>query len=423
MSKPTIPHGDMMISAEHRSWVEASLNQLAEIDIPNDLAESLDLDDENFWSPEYSWARPYKVRNRALIVPVRGVLLHSFPYSFGGWATGYDYIVAAVRRGANDPNVDRIVLHVNSPGGLVAGCFNAVDEIFNSRGAKPILAVADEAALSGAYAIASAADEIIVARTGQVGSIGVVTAYVEMSRMLDEAGVTVNLIYAGDRKVDGHPTIPMSDEARTRIQTRVNNSYEIFVSTVARNRGLEEDAVRATEADFFTSQEAVEKGLADSVGSLGTVSANAEFSPDQEEDSMSNDNTAVDQAAHQAAVADATTSGRNAGAQAERARVSAILDSEEAKTRPAAARQVALHTDWGVEAAATFLAGMPEESKVKTETQAPAPKATGSGFAQAMTDTGNPELGADSGQASGTAEMSDADVAESIFTSAGHKAR
>lgn len=421
MPKPTLPHGDMMICAEHRTWVETSLNQLADTDLPEALLESAGPTEENFWSPEYAWARPYRVQDRALIVPVKGVLLHSFPYSFGGFATGYDYIEAAVRRGAADPDVDRIILHVNSPGGLVAGCFDAVDAIYEARGSKPIISVADENALSAAYAIASAADEIVVPRTGSVGSVGVITAYTDMSRALENAGITVNLVFAGDRKADAHPSQPLSDEARARIQERVNNSYEIFVSTVARNRGLEERAVRDTEADFFTAQEAVQNGLADRVGSLGTLSANAENSPEQEDDTMSdsNDTPAVAQAAHEAAVQAATDAGLAEGARAERTRIATIMDSDEAKARPAAARQVALHSDMSAEAAATFLAGLPEEPKA--EGRAAAPKAGASAFEQAMAGTQNPNLGADGGQVTGDDETDD-DVVSGIFASAGYRA-
>lgn len=425
MSKPTLPHGDLMVPAEHRSWVETSLNQLARMEIPDDLAQSVDRDDEDFWSPEYSWARPYRVREGDLIIPVQGVLLHNFPYAFGSFATGYDYIVAAARRGAHDPNVNRVILHVNSPGGLVSGCFDATDELFGLRGEKPIIALADETALSAAYAIASAADEIVAARTGQVGSIGVMTSYVEMSQALENAGIKVNLIYAGDRKADGHPSQPLSDEARDRIQTRVNRSYDIFVSTVARNRGLSEEAVRATEADFYTSQEAVQNGLADRVGTLGNLSADAENSPETEDDTMSKEDTpAVDKAAHDAAVAKAAEDGRAQGVSAERERIAAILDSDEAKARPAAARMLAFDTDKEPDAAKASLAKLPEEVNQS------GPAETGEGQSQArgastfenqMATTPNPNLAATDTK-DGQDEATDADVADAIFTSAGYQA-
>lgn len=419
MSKPAIPHGDLLVAPEHRSWVEASLSEVAELEIPEDLAQSVDLDDEDFWAPEYGWARPYRVRNGDLFVPVKGILLHDFPYAFGSFATGYDYIRAAVRRGSADPAVERIILHINSPGGLVSGCFDAADEIYEARGTKPIIAVADEHAYSAGYAIASAADEIVVARTGGVGSVGVIAAYVEFSRMLEDSGVTYNLIFAGDRKADGHPAIPLSDEARARAQSRIDSHYEIFVATVSRNRGLGEDAVRATEADAFTAREAVENGLADSVGNLGTLSAEAENLNDQEDDTMSKENSAVDQAAHEAAVSEATAAGRTEGALAERERIAAILDSDEAAARPAAARMLAFDTDKDPESAKASLAKLPEEG---ASNAAPA-QATPSQFEQQMNASGGPGVGAGEAEGgSGEEELSDSDVVTGIFASAGYKA-
>lgn len=424
-----LPNGDLMIHAEQRSWVETSLTALASFEPPKEAA-SVEADDESFWGPEYAFARPYRVRDGDLIIPVQGVLMHGFPWQFGKWATGYDYIVAAVKRGVSDPDVKRVVLHVNSPGGVVSGAFDASDAIFNMRGEKPIIAVADEHAYSAGYAIASAADEIVVARTGGVGSVGVIAAHIETSKLAERAGVTVTLIYAGDRKADGHPSQPLSDEARKRMQDRVNNSYQIFVSTVARNRGLDEASVRDTEADSFGSREAVENGLADRVGNLGSLSANAENSLEQEDDTMSKDTTAVDQAAHTAAVDAARTEGLEAGkaegmalgATAERERIQTIMDSDEAKSRPAAARQVAMHTDMSAEAAASFLAGLPEEAKAAPKETASAPKG-GNAFENAMNATGNPNLGAGVGDNANDEAKGPQAVADSIFASAGFPAQ
>src|SRR5262245_36581203 len=95
----------------------------------------------DFWPTPGSWmamVRPYKVQSGTLYVPIKGVLLHDFPYAFGSWATGYEYIWEAVKRGMDDSDVKRVAFIVDSPGGEVAGNFDLNDYIFSQRGKKPM---------------------------------------------------------------------------------------------------------------------------------------------------------------------------------------------------------------------------------------------------------------------------------------------
>ena len=398
MTEFTLPHGDLLIASDQRDWVEGLLSSMAEPSFVEDFNKKVNIEEANansgFWTElgRYSEIiRPYRVKNGVLTIPVKGMLMKGFPYQARGYATGYEYILEAVKRGVEDEDVAAIHLDVNAPGGTVAGCFDCVDSIFAMRGTKPITAYANESAYSAAYAIASAADDIVVARTGGVGSIGVMAAHMEVSKGLEQRGVTVTLIYAGDKKADGHSAIPLSDRAKADMQARADALHDIFVSTVARNRGLDEQAVRNTEAASFMAPLAVENGLADAVGPLGSPSASADHSNDDEEEEMSKDNQSVALADHEQAVANATAAGtetgKAAGATAERERINAILGSEEAKTRPAAANHVALNSDMSVEAAASFLKGLPEEKG-----EAPAePKK--SSFENAMETGQHPNVG------------------------------
>lgn len=402
MSEIVIPSGDLLVAADQQGWLENALNAFTASGFSERVAESKAgvRDEDDFWDPMLSWARPYSVRNGVLTIPVQGVLVNKFPYAFGGWITGYEYIEAAVQRGIADSNVREIVLDINSPGGLVSGCFDCADMIYAARGAKPINAVANEHAYSAAYAIASAADKIAVARTGGVGSIGVIVAHMEMSGALERMGYKITLIHAGARKADGHPAIPLSDEARAGMQRRVDHSYSIFVSTVARNRGLDEATVRGTEADIFLAHEAVENGLADAVGSLGSLSAYADPLHEDEDEEMSKDNTsAVAQAATDEALAAARAEGveagkaegLTAGATAERARINAIITSDEGKARPKAALHVALTTALSAEEAVAVLAGIGDEKDEGA--------ATGkSSFEAAMENGQHPNISAEAGE-------------------------
>ena len=167
------------------------------------------------------------------IVPVHGLLTHGRAF---GWSdeTSYDSIRRSLAAAVADTAVRAVVLHINSPGGDVAGCFDLADAIYDMRGEKPIWAILDERAYSAAYALASSADRIIVPRTGGTGSIGVLAMHADLSGALDMAGVKITAIKFGARKDDGSPTRPLRGPALERAQADVDNLGELFVNLVGR---------------------------------------------------------------------------------------------------------------------------------------------------------------------------------------------
>lgn len=374
--------------------------ELAEIafsaNTQNESASVEDGDDE-FWNDEFlSRYRPYKVTGEGiLLVPVSGVLVNKFPFQVGSWITGYEYIEAAVRRGVKDQNVKGIALIVDSPGGMVSGNFELADLIYSLRDEKPIRAFAYDHAYSAAYSLASSAEKVSMTRSGGVGSIGVVTMHVNQEKFLDKLGIEVTFIYAGKHKVEGNPYEKLSDEAKDRIQTRIDKLYNIFTSTVARNRDIEVSAVKATEALTYDSEDAISVGLVDSVGVFAEEFTR--FSNEITEDySMSKQDQQVEAGVsneqHTAAVASARSEGITLGATQERQRISAIMALDESKDRPKASYAVALQTGMSVDEAKVFLAGLPVETKEEA-------KAATNHFEAAMAKN-NPDVG--SGEAAQT---------------------
>lgn len=208
----------------------------------------------------------YDVVAGVAVITICGTLVQKLgslrPYS---GMTGYDGIRQAFLTALADPDVNGICLDIDSPGGEVAGCFDLVDDIYNARGAKPIHAILSENAYSAAYAIASAADRISVPRTGGVGSIGVITMHLDWTQRIKEDGLKVTIITFGSRKAEGSPLRELSEEAFNAIQQDINAMGELFVSTVARNRGMSAKVIKSTQAACFMAADGVEIGLADEV--------------------------------------------------------------------------------------------------------------------------------------------------------------
>jgi ClpP class serine protease len=128
----------------------------------------------------------------------------------------------------------------------------------------------------------SSADRCYMTRTGGVGSVGVYMLHVDQSKFNEKLGVKPTFIHAGAKKVLGNPHEPLSEEAQSEFQSEVDKVYSLFCLTVARNRGMSEEAVRATEAACLWGEDGVKAGLADKVGTLKDAIADMRAAVEQD---------------------------------------------------------------------------------------------------------------------------------------------
>lgn len=170
----------------------------------------------------------------------------------------------------DDPSVSAIVLDVNSPGGQAGGIDEVSTMIYEARGKKPVVAVANHLMASAAYWIGTAADELVVTPSAEVGSIGAFAVHEDISAALMHEGVKISLISEGKFKTEGNPYEPLTEEGRTAIRARVSEVYESFVNSVARNRNAKPYIVRSEfgEGRLVSARQAVELGMADRIGTL-----------------------------------------------------------------------------------------------------------------------------------------------------------
>ena len=151
---------------------------------------------------------------------------------------------SALQDALNDDTVGSILIDIDSPGGSVYGVSELADQIYQARGKKPIVAIANSLAASAAYWIGCAASELYVTPGGEVGSIGVYAAHQDISQALEAEGINVQLISAGKFKTEASPYGPLSDEARAAIQQSVDGYYAMFTKAVGRGRGVSVAQVR-----------------------------------------------------------------------------------------------------------------------------------------------------------------------------------
>ncbi len=205
------------------------------------------------------------VRDGVAVIPVRGTLVNKGALHPESGRTSYQGVRLKLETARGDPSVRGVLFDIDSHGGEVPGLFPLVDEIFATRAEKPVWAVATDIALSAGYAIASAADRIIIPElTGHVGSVGVLTLHTDISGKLQKEGVKITMLTAGARKAAGNPLEPLDDQTRDEILARMAATYDRFVASVAKGRpALSANAVRETQAAIFRGPDALAAGLVD----------------------------------------------------------------------------------------------------------------------------------------------------------------
>lgn len=181
----------------------------------------------------------------------------------------YEAIKREIGNLMNNDAIHTIVGRFDTPGGVASQNVDISDYIYNQRGkGKKLIAMIDDMAYSAGIAISSAFDEVWITRTGGTGSVGVVTSHIDQSKFDKNLGISVEFIYAGEKKVEGNGHEPLSNDARSSIQAEVDRLYGMFVTTVARNFGMSEESVIATQAGTFHGQDAIDIGFAHKLGTF-----------------------------------------------------------------------------------------------------------------------------------------------------------
>ncbi|QCE34151.1 S49 family peptidase [Acetobacteraceae bacterium] len=211
------------------------------------------------------WYLPMTVMDNVMIIYISGILLDGQGGWSGPFATFYEDIRQCLDEAASNDRIKAICLWIDSPGGMVSGCFDLSDYIKEVDALKPVHAILSPMAASAAYALACSARSISIPETGDAGSIGVIMISTNFSKMLEENGIETLIFKSGEQKADLADSVPVTDGAKQRAQESVDKLAEIFFSRVSKNRNIEIEKVKGFEAGTFMGAEAVAMGLADMV--------------------------------------------------------------------------------------------------------------------------------------------------------------
>lgn len=188
-----------------------------------------------------------------------------------------DNIIGALRDAFEDPSTKGVVLRINSPGGSPVQSGYIYDEIRRLRGEHPaikVYAVITDLGASGAYYIASAADEIYADKSSLVGSIGVTAATFGFVGTMDKLGVERRVYTSGEHKAFLDPFQPEKPEETEFWRSVLSTTHRQFIDSVKQGRG---DRLRFAEHPelfsglIWSGEQALELGLIDGLGSTSYV--------------------------------------------------------------------------------------------------------------------------------------------------------
>jgi len=164
-------------------------------------------------------------------------------------------------------NARAVIVHVNSPGGTVAGSEQLHQALLELKTKKPVVVVVDGLAASGGYIAAMASDHIVAQQSALIGSIGVIFQYPNVGELLKTIGVKVEEVKSSPLKAAPNGFEPTSPEARAAIEALVKDSYAWFRDMVRDRRNLDGiDLDRVADGRVFTGRQAVVLKLIDALG-------------------------------------------------------------------------------------------------------------------------------------------------------------
>ena len=202
------------------------------------------------------------------VVDVNGLIAEGTP-------ADAETVLEGIRDAFEDERTKGIILRINSPGGSPVQSdyiYREIRRLSEKHEDIPVYAVIADVGASGAYYIASAAQNIYVNPSSIVGSIGVLMNGFGFVDTLDKLGVERRLMTAGDNKGILDPFLPMQASQQEHMQRVLNGIHDEFIEAVKTGRGerLKDDPAIFSGL-FWSGRESIELGLADEIGDVDYV--------------------------------------------------------------------------------------------------------------------------------------------------------
>ena len=203
------------------------------------------------------------------LIPIKGVISGDSSgglFSAGG-ASSTD-IVSLLDKAKEDPEVQGVILEINSPGGSAVASAEIAQAVKDVRSAnKTVVAWIRESGTSGAYWIDSDSDYIVAHPLSITGSVGVISSYLDFSGLMQRYNVTYERLVAGNYKDMGTPYRELTPQEQALFQDKLDKVQDVFANEVAKQRNLtreQQDEIKS--GIFYLGSEAKDLHLVDELG-------------------------------------------------------------------------------------------------------------------------------------------------------------
>lgn len=285
-----IPRGNLLTALDGRAWSSAQLAALGVVDSVGGREDALRILGRlaglgaeprtarlgGLAPARREWTRP----RRIAVVYAGGAIVNgrSGASPLEGATLGSETLAAQVERAFKHPEVEAVVLRVESPGGLVtaSNLMHRAVTRWKRKTGKPLVVSMGRVAASGGYYLSVPADHIVADRFTATGSIGVVVARPSVQGFFEKQGVRQEFFDRGDYM--GGTSFSRDWDARRQAaaDSFVARAYEVFLARVAEGRGLPPGRVReAAQGRVWYGEDALERGLVDAIGGLEDAVAEA----------------------------------------------------------------------------------------------------------------------------------------------------
>ncbi|MEB1807808.1 MAG: signal peptide peptidase SppA [Bacillaceae bacterium] len=232
--------------------------------------------DEVFTGVDRKWVertiREGDRKEKIVVLDVNGVIQDQEDSSLLFQTPGYRHrtFLQMLEHAGKDPDVEGIIIRVNSPGGGVVESAEVYDKIrsIQEEYFKKIYVSMGSMAASGGYYIAAPADKIFANTSTITGSLGVIMQSYNVSELAEQIGIKEQTIKSGEFKDIMSPTRDMTDDEREILQSIIDDAYNEFVNVIVEGRGLSEAEVRnIADGRIYSGAQAKQLDLVDEIGS------------------------------------------------------------------------------------------------------------------------------------------------------------
>ena len=190
-----------------------------------------------------------------------------------GSSIGSEVVGHELRKAADDPMVETIVLRVNSPGGTPAGAQEIIDDLEYAKTKKPVVVSMGDMATSAAYYVSSHADRIYADPDTFTAGVGVIWKFSDISSWMQKEGYNLSVVKSGSKKDMGSDARPMTAEEQAYAQKIVNESFEHFIWDVTTQRMIARSDIE--DGRVIRGADAVKLNIVDELGNINDAIAGA----------------------------------------------------------------------------------------------------------------------------------------------------